>query len=323
MALQPTSRLLGDCGVGLNDQAGKAIRELQGLNVSLVTGASAGTKMDIAAMRADDTIISVICSAAGVLVSDTGNTTISSTTASGTVTMTDLPVADETVTVNGVAYTFVAAPTSRTDVLIGTGEEDTGDNLAATINAYEGRYAEGWNEKAVIASSNGAGVVTVTSVVGGLGNGPVVTDTGTTITISNTDPAAVTATLVSAGDTDAVTVNGTVFTIKTVPVSAWLDIAVLGTDTLQAEAMANAINTYDERFGSLDVVATSAIGVVTIAPRTARKGNIIQLSEDATNTVVSAAFLASGTNTGGFVSSEDLSTTGADGVIVTWFNKTA
>jgi hypothetical protein len=323
MALQPTSRLLGDGGVGLNDQAGKAIKELQGLNVSLVTGAAAGTKMDIAAMRAEDTIVGVIASAAGVLVSDTGNTTISSTTASATITMTDLPVADETVTVNGAEYTFVAAPTSRMHVLIGTGEEDTGDNLAATINSYEGRYSEGWNEKAVVASSDGAGVVTVTSVVGGLGNGPVVTDTGTTITISNTDPAAVTATFVSGANTDAIIVNGVTFTIKTTPVSDWVDMEVLGTDTLQAALAASTINTYDERYGSLDVIATSALGVVTIAPRTARKGNIIQLAEDATNTTVSGAFLSGGTNTGGFVSSEDLSTTGADGVIVTWFNKNA
>lgn len=323
MSLQTTNSLLGQGGAHLNDQAGAAIRELQGLNVSIVTGATASTKMDIAGIRLEDTVVSAIASAAGVLTDVTGNISISATAASGTITLSGQPSNDETLVVNGATYTFKTTPTGLGHVLIDTTFALTTDRLALAINAYEKRYNEGWNTPAVLAVSNGVDTVTVTSVIDGEGNGPVVTDVGTTITVAGPVEAK-TATFVGAGNTDALVVNGVTFTVVTaVTVGQELvEMEVAADDTAQALAAAKLVNTYEAASGSLGAVATASGTVVTIVPRDARSGNIITLSEAATNVAVSGSgYLAGGSNTGGVVSDADLSTSGAGGVIVTWFNK--
>ena len=172
MALQETSRLLGDGGVGLNDQAGKAIRELQGLNVSVVAGAAADTKIDIASVRTEDSVVSVVESAAGVLTDRTANTTIVDLRATGTLTVASA-VDGDTAVVNGVTYTFRDAPASRTDVpTAGATDDDDAAALANVINSWERRYNEGWTEPDVVASA-ATNVVTVTAVVEGTGGNAI------------------------------------------------------------------------------------------------------------------------------------------------------
>jgi len=301
----------------------KAMQEIQGLNVSVVGGEAAATKMNVAALRSEDTLIAVLpMDVTTGLTDDTANCTISATKATGTLTMSGDPVADETFVVNGVTYTWKAVPSLPTEVKISTGDDNAmAAAVASVVNAYEARKVNGnWNTAGVVASAASA-VVTFTSVADGPGNGPVVTDVGTTITISNTNPAAVTATFVSAGDTDAVVVNGVTFTIKTVPVDPDLDMAVAADDTAQAVLLKNTVNQYEFKYGTLDVVVTNAAGVATISPLSSRKGNIITLTEASTNVAVSGSgFLAGGTNTGGFTSTTDLSAANLT-VMVFWFNK--
>jgi hypothetical protein len=302
------------------------VKELQGLRSVVVNGAAAATKMDIAAMRTEDTILSavVLADTWAVPVDDAANITIQATKASGTITISGNPTADETVTVNDVVYTWKATPTAKNHV-----QRTAGDNnamaaaLCAAINAYENRFetalnGDGNHVGAVVATVS-TNVVTVTSVADGAGSGPIVTDTGTTITIANTDPGAVTATCVSVAEDDALTVNGVTFTAKDTPTDDELHADVKGTDTLMAAEFARIINAYEHIYGTLGVVATSALGVVTISSRYGRTGNSITLSDASTNVACSGSgYLANGTDTGGIKSTTDLS---AASLLVTWFDK--
>jgi hypothetical protein len=324
MSLITLPQELGQGAAHENEVLGPALRELQGEDVVVVAGAAAGTKMNVAPLRSEDTLQAVISylTAGGPPVDDTANCSISSTKAFGTVTISGNPVNAETVTVNGVVYTFVTAGTEDDvrDVTITPGNNPAmAAALAAAINAYENRRAGGgWNPPAVVATSL-AGVVTVTSVADEVGNGPIVTSGGGTITISNTDPGAVTATSVSAVDTDTLVVNGVTFTVKTVPVDLDVDVPVEATDAEQATELARAINAYQNKFGTINAAASAATNVVTITASQPRTGNSIKLSELATNVAVTGSgYLTGGTATGGFTSTTN---NAANTMHVTFYNK--
>jgi hypothetical protein len=304
-----------------------ALKEVQGLKISVVDGAAAGTKMNIAAMRTEDTIVAAVKldDTWAAPTDDAANITIQSTKASGTITISGNPTADQTVTVNGVVYTWKATPTALNHVKITAGNNTTmATALKDAINAYETRVVTGLNgdanHTAQVVATSAAGVVTVTSVADGAGNGPIVTDTGTTITISSTDPGAVTATCVSVAEDDAITVNGITFTAKNTPTDTDLHADVKGTDTLMAAEFARVINAYQTKYGNLGAVATSALGVVTIsASEGYRTGNSITLSDTSTNVACSGSgYLAGGTATGGIKSTTNLSTST---LVVVWFDK--
>lgn len=167
MALQTVSSLMGDGGAHLNDQLRAAVKELQGLNVTAVAGAAAGTKMDIAALRAEDTLIAVLQGTSGTFVNDTANCTISSTTASGTVTIASV-AADDTVTVNSVVYTFKASPASTTQVKWTNGNNNANAAaLSAAINAHESRYDGAKARVPAVKATVSNAVVTITALVDG------------------------------------------------------------------------------------------------------------------------------------------------------------
>jgi hypothetical protein len=181
MSLQQLPHPLGHGGVGYDRAVPRALKELQGLRLAVVAGAAGNTKMNIAAIREEDTILSAIVStdAGGALADDTANVTIVSTKASGTLTV-DALVADNACVVNGVTYTFKATPTQRNHIQYTVGNSDTADALllANTINAYESHY-DGAKAlvPAVVATANNA-VVTVTAIADGTaGNSIVLTGT--------------------------------------------------------------------------------------------------------------------------------------------------
>lgn len=303
-----------------------AFVELRGLKSELVTGAAAGTAMACGNIGTEDTILSavVFTDAGGSVVDDKANITIQSKKASATLTITGNPVADETVSVNGVTYTWKAVPTAKNHVLITAGNNTAmAASLAAAINAYEARYESQLNgdpnRLAAVVATSAAGVVTVTSIIEGAGNGPIVSDTGTTITISSTNPGAVTATFVSAANTDAIIVNGVTFTIKTVPVNLDIDMGVKGSDTLQAAETVRIINAYETKYGTLNVVASAVLGVVTLVPRDPKSGNAIPLTEASSNIAASGSgYLAGGSAAGSLKSVTNLA---AKKMLVTYFDK--
>ncbi|PWT91203.1 MAG: hypothetical protein C5B54_05720 [Acidobacteria bacterium] len=97
-------RGLGSGGTGIPDELAKAIAELQGLQVTLVSGANADTQIPITNMEVDDTVISVVNLTDGAQV-DPGTVTIGDRRAKGTLTVGTVEDGD-TCGVNGKTYTF-------------------------------------------------------------------------------------------------------------------------------------------------------------------------------------------------------------------------
>lgn len=113
-----------------------AIKELQGLNVSVLTGAAANTDIALAAIRQEDTILSCIeIVATTAAVNDrTGVTSINDVRAVGTLTFGGQVTAGETITVAGIVYTFRAAANPLlNEITIGADANGSAANTAAKI----------------------------------------------------------------------------------------------------------------------------------------------------------------------------------------------
>lgn len=182
------------------------IKELQGLTNTLVAGVAAGTAMNIAAIRLEDTIISAISTSAttGAQVDQTGTITIQDTHASGTVTIATDPTDGDTATINAHVYTFKTTPTARDHVKITVGNTTTtAAALRDTVNAYESRVetaltGDAAHTAAVVATSS-TNVVTIKAVVDGAA--------GNSITLATTSGGRVTvsaATLTAGTDTGSI-----------------------------------------------------------------------------------------------------------------------
>lgn len=323
MAKEVVSSQLLKGGSGLTDQLPKIVRELSGASVSHVAGAAAGTKMNIAAMRDEDTLIAVIVGtdAGGAWVNDVANCTIQPTKASGTITISGNPVADETVTVGGTVFTWKAAGTltDARHVLITTGDNTAmALSLANAINNWENRYTGSNTNTPLVVATPAAGVVTVTAVMDGAGNAPAVTNSANMV-VTNNSTADVSATCVSVVNGNTLTVNGVVFTVRTTPdITLATDVAIGGTNAAMATLMANAINTKARQVGSMGVTAAAITNVVHIYPEGSAQGNIYPLAEGSTNVAVSGAALAGGTATGGIKSSTNLA---SKSLVVHWLDK--
>lgn len=183
MTLKAVSTSAGRGAAGSADVA-DAVRELQGVRQDVATGAAANTKINVAAMRQGDHIVSAIAhtDAGGAPVNDAANLTIQDTHATGTITVA--AVADgDAVNVNGTTFTFKTSPTLANHVKIGVVPADVPAtntlnalNLSKAINGYPFRYG-GAQVKRVTATP-AAAVVTVRAVVDSTaGNAYVLTST--------------------------------------------------------------------------------------------------------------------------------------------------
>jgi hypothetical protein len=95
--------------------------------------------------------------------------------ATGTVTFTGLPVADETITVNAIVYTFKASASTATQITIGADATATASNAASKIEAND----------AAVDASNVAGVLTITAAATGeYGNAITLTEAATNTSVS-------------------------------------------------------------------------------------------------------------------------------------------
>lgn len=291
-----------------------AVTELQGLNVTSVAGQAAGTAMAAAAMRSEDTLLSVLQLTSGVPVDDTANCSIVDTHASGTLTFATA-VATNTFVVNGVTYTLTATPTQPTDMLVNGTDAQMATRAAALINTYENRFG---NIPAVVASSTGSsGVVTIKSLGDGAGNAPAVTNSAHA-TVTNNNSALVTATCASVAAADTLTVNSIVFTVTATPLLV-TDVLLGGSDIAQAALFANAINYYQGNKGFSPAVQAAAVSAaVNISPLFPKSGNIIPLAGTVTTLAASGATLAGGTNTGGIKSTTNNT---SKNMLIFWFNK--
>jgi phage tail sheath gpL-like len=190
MTLNAISSQFGKGGSHLTDGGLKGIlTEVQGLTVNVVTGAGSGVKMNLAALRTEDTLVSVLeLVGAGTTVTDvvdrTSIATIAETKATGTVTCASV-ANNDTATVNAKVYTFKTTLTdlenevggSAYEVLIGASDTASAANLAAAINVRDG---------ATVSATSALGVVTVKSVADGTtGNAyTLVSSNGTRLAVS-------------------------------------------------------------------------------------------------------------------------------------------
>ena len=168
MTLQTVSTTGGGAALQ-NGDLKDAVKELQGLNVSLITGGSADTKFNIAAIRQEDTIISAINNNAGTLTDVTNTMSIVDCRASGTVTAASVQVGD-TVTVDGRVYTAIAdgATPAFAQFSIGASNDACAANLAAAINL--GEQADTTSK---VTASAASAVVTITARAEGTGGNSI------------------------------------------------------------------------------------------------------------------------------------------------------
>ncbi len=95
--------------------------------------------------------------------------------AAGTITFTGLPVANETITVRGVVYTFKAAASLATEITIGADATATAANTASKIDAND----------LLVDAVNVLGVVTISAAnTGEYGNAYTLAEAATNTTVS-------------------------------------------------------------------------------------------------------------------------------------------
>jgi hypothetical protein len=189
---------LGAGGAGFQgsgpDSAVAILTELQGLNVSLLAGALANTKIDLAAIRTEDTIIAALNNNAGTITDIANTLSIVDVRATGTITV-GTATAGDTFSVAGLTYTLVLAnatvlPTEVNKVKLGADADGTAANIAAAINLRESARTE---QK--VSASAATNVVTITAVAEGTGgNAIALAETGSSVVVSGATLSGGTAT---------------------------------------------------------------------------------------------------------------------------------
>lgn len=184
---------LGFGGSGIPDAMPKAIAELQGMRMTVVTGAAAGTVVPVTGMDPYDHIGAVINLTDLVDVALT-TITISARNASATITCLTTAVDGDFVTVNGKRYTFkdvvvstsYNAPPGVVPIDItpsGTDAEVSADRLSKAIMSGDSTLTASVGPDA--ASPPKMVVVTVkVRTAGTAGNSYTLTETGTAVTVS-------------------------------------------------------------------------------------------------------------------------------------------
>ena len=113
---------------------------------------------------------------------------VAAKSASGTLTFSAAPSANDTVTIDETTYKFVSALSAANDVLIGSDAAACAANLVAAINGAAGEgtlYGTGTEANEAVTASVASVVVTVTAAEAGTaGNSIVLTESSTAITAS-------------------------------------------------------------------------------------------------------------------------------------------
>lgn len=117
------------------------------------------------------------------------------TKATGTITCTGVPTANDTVTIGGKVLTWKASAGNENEITIGGSATTSGDALAAAINANSVLAG-------LVSATAATGVVTITCVVPGrIGNLITTAEAGTNTTVQQTVLSGATATQQAAART--------------------------------------------------------------------------------------------------------------------------
>lgn len=184
---------LGFGGSGIPDSLPKAIAELQGLKLAVVTGAAAGTVMVVPGMDPEDTIGAAVDLTTPASI-DAATLTIAGRTAQATITCLTTAVDGDKVTVNGkvhtfkdiIAHTSYNAPPGVIPIDItpsGSDPEEMAERLAKAIMSADSTLT------ATVGPDTSspplqAKVTVKVRVAGVAGNAYTLTETGTAVTVS-------------------------------------------------------------------------------------------------------------------------------------------
>jgi len=297
MTLKAISASFGEGGL-YGPDVRDALVELQGLNFSPVTGASNGTKMNIAMMRTEDTILSAmlqggvttpaVSEVQHVAVAATGgNWTLTSSIGAGgttgnlasTVSAAALQTALEALALWNVGDVVVTG---------GPGDSTGSTPYILTYAPYLGNVPEVTGASVTL---TGTGTVTPSTVTPGVQQvGGLFTDDKANITIQDTHATGTLTITGTPSNAETFVVNGTTYTFKTTPTAA-TDILIntvassVGYNAMTA-SVANAINTYENRVVSSGGVGGRNVPQVTAAVTSAGVTTITSVADGVGNGVV-------------------------------------
>lgn len=252
--------------------------------------------------------------------------------AKGTVTCgtdtaaTNIPQANDTVTINGQALTWKATASAANEVTIGATNVVCATNMAAAINLSTNSSTFTTHVRA-LARSNVVHVIS--KYAGTIGNAcALASSNGTRLALAVTNgrlaagteassggaQASATLTLASVANAETCAVNGVTLTAHT-NTDANDQFRIDGTDTADAEALVRAINN-STTAALADVIATNSGAVVTVKARKGgTAGNTITISSAQGTIVASAARLGSGAAPTTVVPSADRLAAGTGGEV--------
>lgn len=305
MTLQSVSNQLGSGGAFLSDGVlRKAIKELQGLTISAVAGLAANTKMNIAGIRTEDTILAAIIQG-GVTtlgVSEVQSLDVDATGGTFTITWNGQ-------TTGAIAYNALAAVVQTAlealsniapgDVVVtgGVGKSGGGTPYVLTWSPYLGNVAQP-TATATALTGGGAAVTPGTTTAGVQQVGGLFADDKANITIQDTHAFGTLTFTGNVTAADHFTVNDVVYTFTATPSLPTDVLVVTGSVTNQALAVVAVVNAYENRKDNTPaIVATSNLGVVTFTGVRDGAGNGIALTGTVTTLAASGSGSASETLT--------------------------
>lgn len=307
---------------GIHPNPKDAIRELQGLRVDLVAGASADINAAVAEIKIEDNIVSAINNNGGTLtVVDPATLIIADGFARGSAVFLNV-IATNEITINGLSYVGVAGvKADNTEFSVDTSDADAVIDIADSINTRDGAN--------VSAVANGT-TLEITAVAEGVSGNSItfvsgdttITETGSGTLINGTGvKASQTLTLSSAVAGDSVEVDGLLYTAVAAgkgTTAKFNEFEIGGSDTDSAANLVTSINGREGRpDGGGDVIASNIGAVVTVtAVFFGTVANSITMVGSA-NITAGGATLANGVGTGGAIRAAS----SFDQLMLTWFNK--
>lgn len=207
--------------------------------------------------------------------------------AQGTITLTDLPDADGTITIDTITFTFKASATSATEITIGGDVDTCVANIAAKINAHPtlslivGAAAAPASDTVVVTAK--AHTVATDSIV--------FSESATNLTMDGSGTLGETR----AGATNTFVIGSTTFTFVTlraaagqVTVGASVDATLVNIET--------AINTDMTTVHAVDDADTDTVAISAVTAGTA--GNAIIFTESSNNLTIDGSGTLGGTTAG-------------------------
>jgi hypothetical protein len=309
MSLQSINSQFGVGGAFLSDGVlRKAINELQGLTITPVVGLNSNTKMAIAAMRTEDTILAALLQGGvtTVGVSEVQHIDVDATGGTFRIAWNGQTTVD--IAYNALAATVQTALENLTNIAVGdvvvtggVGKTGGGTPYILTWSPYLGNVAEPTTVVTgtpPLLTGGGASAAVSTTTAGVQQIGGLFTDDKAQITIQETHAYG---TLTHAGNVtanDYFAVNGVTYTFKTTPTLPTDILRIAGNNTNQAAATAAVVNAYENRLDNVPaIVATSLAGVVTFTSIRDGAGNAIVVTGTATTLAEGTSGTASATLT--------------------------